>query len=183
MEVKINPFGPTLLKYTLTKTTNRLTFDILEQAESTRYYGEDDGPYYKFVASNGYEVYSRSRMDIQTERIWLLGAKDHDRSGSMVFSSNEKRDAAYAQFKLALDEWAHHNGGVAEHCTLATEPSRFPPVQDRDAWIKAKPGWYVHDYADGWTFFSNESDARILAADMGGAAIREVRDGVCKLVG
>src|SRR5579859_7236003 len=106
--IKINLLWPTLLRYTLTKTTHRLTFDILEQAEHTRYRGEDDGPYFKFVASNGYEVYSRSRMDIQTERLWLLGAKENDRSGSMVFSSNEKRDAAYEQFKLALFEWAHH---------------------------------------------------------------------------
>lgn len=52
-----------------------------------------------------------------------------------------------------------------------------------DRWLSAKPGWYVHDYADGWIFHDNESDARILAADMGGAAIREVKDGVCRLVG
>ena len=67
--------------------------------------GEDDGDYYKFVASNGYEVISRSRMDIQTERLWLLGAKENDRSGSMVFSSNEKRDKALLEFEVALIEW------------------------------------------------------------------------------
>jgi hypothetical protein len=106
-----------LLKYTLTKTTQRLTFDIIEQAESTRYRGEDDGPYFKFVASNGYEVYSRSRMDIQTERLWLLGAKEQDRSGSMVFSSNEKRDEAHGRFKQALEEWAAQYGGHAVDCT------------------------------------------------------------------
>ena len=33
--------------------------------------------------------------------------------GSMVFSSDEKRDAAEEQFVKALDEWAAHHGGVA----------------------------------------------------------------------
>jgi hypothetical protein len=181
--IPVNPSWPTLLRYTLTKTTNRLTFDILEQAESIRYRGEDDGPYYKFVASNGYEIYSRSRMDIQTERIWLLGAKENDRSGSMVFSSNEKRDAAYQAFKVAIDEWAYHNGGLAQHCTLATEPPRFPPIQNRDAWIGAKPGWYIKDYADGWIYFPPEleEDAKGVASEMG-ALIREVKNGVCRNV-
>jgi hypothetical protein len=75
--------------------------------------GDDDGEYFKFVASNGYEVISRSRMDIQTERIWLLGAKylEEPRSGSMVFSSDEKRDAAFDKFVGALKEWADSNGG------------------------------------------------------------------------
>ncbi|MNP52985.1 hypothetical protein D3C76_1474190 [compost metagenome] len=67
--------------------------------------GEDDGNYFTFTASNGYQVISRSRMDIQTERIWLLGALGNERSGSMVFSSNEKRDAALEQFHQAMFEW------------------------------------------------------------------------------
>lgn len=52
-------------------------------------------------------------MDIQTERIWLLGARRNEetRSGSMVFSSDEKRDAAYEQFNIALAEWATSHGG------------------------------------------------------------------------
>lgn len=104
-----------VLSYSLVRTTRRLTLDILWQDPDTIYMGEDDGPYFKFVASNGYEVISRSRMDIQTERIWLLGAKhkEEGRSGSMVFSSDEKRDAAYEQFILALNEWASSHGGVA----------------------------------------------------------------------
>lgn len=58
---------------------------------------------------------SRSRMDIQTERLWLIGAKhaEEPRSGSMVFSSNEKRDAAYTAFLQAIAEWAAHNNGNA----------------------------------------------------------------------
>ena len=47
-------------------------------------------------------------MDIQTERLWLLGGKykEEERSGTMVFSSNEKRDLAYDNFLIALHEWA-----------------------------------------------------------------------------
>lgn len=105
-----------LLKYQLIKTTRRLTFDIIYQDEKLIWMGEDDGDYYKFTASNGYEVISRSRMDIQTERIWLLGAKymDEARSGTMVFSTDEKRDKAYNEFNLALKEWAEHHRGYAK---------------------------------------------------------------------
>ncbi|CAB5514626.1 hypothetical protein ACOTHJ_13085 [Achromobacter xylosoxidans] len=105
-----------LLQFRLIKTTRRLTFDIVGQHPSVTYLGDDDGPYFKFTARNGYEVISRSRMDIQTERLWLLGAKHavESRSGSMVFSSDEKRDGAYYNFLLAIHEWAAHNNGVAE---------------------------------------------------------------------
>lgn len=106
----------TLLIYRLIKTTRRLTFDILFQDPSVIYLGDDDGPYHHFRATNGYEVISRSRMDIQTERIWLLGAKhtEESRSGTMVFSSNEKRDLAYRNFVQAINEWASHNNGIAQ---------------------------------------------------------------------
>lgn len=104
-----------ILTYSLIKTTRRLTFDISYQDPETIYMGDDDGPYFYFKATNGYEVISRSRMDIQTERLWLLGAKylDEQRSGSMVFSSDDKRDAAYIQFILAINQWAAYNGGFA----------------------------------------------------------------------
>lgn len=109
------PTRPVVLGYKLIKTTRRLTFDVLFQRPDTIYSGEDDGPYFRFTATNGYEVFSRSRMDIQTERIWLLGAKHatDPRSGSMVFSSDEKRDAAFYAFTLALDEWAAAYNGKA----------------------------------------------------------------------
>lgn len=95
-----------VIQYQLIKTERRLTFNIQDQMEETRWRGDDDGAYPTFTASNGYQVISRSRMDIQTERLWLWGASDDTRSGSMVFSTNEKRDAAYIQFQLALNEWA-----------------------------------------------------------------------------
>lgn len=95
-----------LLEYRLIKAERRLVFDILSQAEHTRWRGDDDGNFHTFKASNGYEVISRSRMDIQTERIWLLGASDETRSGTMVFSDNVKRDKAFTGFQLALSEWS-----------------------------------------------------------------------------
>jgi hypothetical protein len=95
-----------IIKYLLIKTKQRLTFDILYQREDTIYRGPDDGEYYLFVASNGYELHSRTRMDIHTERLWLLGAKENSRSGSMIFPSDEKRDKAYDEFVVAIEEWA-----------------------------------------------------------------------------
>ncbi len=105
-----------LLQYALIRTTRRLTFDILWQDESTIYMGDDDGEYFSFTASNGYQVISRSRMDIQTERLWLLGAKHKEeaRSGTMVFSSDSKAKKAHIEFIKAIDEWAAHHGGTAE---------------------------------------------------------------------
>ncbi|HIH2751717.1 TPA: hypothetical protein ACYLN4_007567 [Burkholderia lata] len=94
-----------VIVYSLVKANQRLTFDIIWQRPDSVYLGADDGDYLVFVASNGFQVISRSRMDIQTERLWLLGARDNERSGSMVFSSNQKRDQAYDGFMLALDEW------------------------------------------------------------------------------
>lgn len=49
-----------------------------------------------------------------------------------------------------------------------------------DRWLNAEPGWYVKDYADGWMYFLEEKQAREMSEDMGGAAIREVKNGVCK---
>ena len=126
----MTPDLPLLLTYSLTKSTRRLTFDILQQHPSVTYMGEDDGPYFKFTASNDYEVISRSRMDIQTERLWLLGARQHaePRSGTMVFPSDEKRDAAYTQFVLAIDEWAAASGGRAIS-TLAQQAQEMELVE------------------------------------------------------
>lgn len=104
-----------ILKFSLIKTERRLTFDIIYQSSHVTYFGDDDGDYFTFVASNGYHVISRSRMDIQTERLWLLGASEDTRSGSMVFSSNLKRDTAYDCFLAAIEEWADHHAGKIHH--------------------------------------------------------------------
>lgn len=105
----------TNIKFSLEKFNKRLVFDILDQAVDTIWVGEDTGPNsgFKFVASNGYELISRSRMDIQTERLWLLGKSDlvsgcmvyPTSSATMVFSDNTKRDDAYEQFIKAISEW------------------------------------------------------------------------------
>lgn len=97
-----------LIDFRLIKTRQRLTFDIIWQYPATIFDGPDDGDYFKFVASNGYEIISRSRMDIQTERLWLLGAKPNERSGSMVFSCDTKRDTAYFEFIKAIGEWQEY---------------------------------------------------------------------------
>lgn len=100
--------GAALLSYRLVKTTKRLTFDIIYQSPSITFNGSDDEDYYMFIASNGYQVMSRSRLDIQTERVWLKGGTNDDiakRSGTMVFSSNEKRDKAFDGFNLAIKEF------------------------------------------------------------------------------
>jgi hypothetical protein len=113
-----------LLDYKIIKTTRRLTFDILYQNPLVQFDGADDDDYFKFTASNGYEVISRSRMDIQTERIWLLGGT-HDessiRSGTMIFSSDEKRDKAYINFELALKEWADSIATKRRNDSIATK--------------------------------------------------------------
>lgn len=94
------------IRYRLIKTERRLTFDIIEQETTWR--GKTDDDYLIFRASNGVEVISRSRMDVQTDRLWLIGCSPNERSGSMVFSSNEKRDRMFDMFNDALVEWATH---------------------------------------------------------------------------
>jgi hypothetical protein len=94
------------LKYKLIKTLKRLTFDIIEQ--DIRFYGKSDDDYLVFKAKNGIEIISRSRMDIQTDRLWLIGCSPNERSGSMVFSSDEKRDKEFDRFQEAILDWANN---------------------------------------------------------------------------
>lgn len=68
--------------------------------------GVTDDDYLTFKADNGVEIISRSRMDIQTDRLWLVGCKPNERSGSMVFSSDEKRDREFDRFQKAILEWS-----------------------------------------------------------------------------
>ncbi len=93
-----------VLEYRLIKTKRRLTFEITHQEMS--FSGITDDDYVTFTASNGIDIISRSRMDIQTDRLWLLGCGPDERSGSMVFSSDEKRDKMFDEFQEALLEWA-----------------------------------------------------------------------------
>jgi len=96
-----------LLRYRLIKTKRRLTFDILEQ-DKEFFCGITDDVYSVFHAANGIEIISRSRMDVQTDRLWLLGCGPDERSGSMVFSSDEKRDKMFDMFQEALYSWGNY---------------------------------------------------------------------------
>ncbi len=80
--------------------------------------GATDEEYLIFRASNGVEVISRSRMDIQTDRLWLIGCKPNERSGSMVFSSDEKRDREFDRFQMAILEWATSHYFADKEATL-----------------------------------------------------------------
>lgn len=98
-----------IISYRLVQFRKRIVFDILEQRDDTIWRGEDDGDYFMFIASNDFQIISRSRMDVQTERLWLRGAKNDahaDRSGTMVFAMQDMLDRAYPKFHAALDEWA-----------------------------------------------------------------------------
>lgn len=137
------PIMDDIIVFQLLKTKRRLTFDILYQREDTRYRGEDDGAYFTFRATNGYEVISRSRMDVQTERLWLLGASDDERSGSMVFSTDEKRDKAHENFIQALTEWVQfiRTGGWGTRPTPELAVPLIPEAAGvPDADVVAK-GW------------------------------------------
>jgi hypothetical protein len=105
------PNGEAILRYSLILTTNRITLDILFQNPLYRYFGPDDGDYWSFKATNGYEVISRSRTDIQTERIWLLGGKNDakaQRSGTLAVPDSEECEVWFNNFHQALQEWAEH---------------------------------------------------------------------------
>lgn len=86
-----------------------------------KFCGKTDDDYLTFKASNGVEIISRSRMDVQTDRLWLLGCGPDMRSGSMVFSSDEKRDKMFSEFQDALFEWASKEETV--------NPKRIPVIR------------------------------------------------------
>ena len=130
----------TLIHYELIKTNRRLTFDIIWQHPCVTFAGEDDGPYLTYTANNNYQIISRSRMDIQTERLWLRGGTEDDRSGSMVFSSNEKRDAAYDAFEVAIQEW---HLGVLQGYIWADGLVKGPLILPKEA-----PDWPESFYSE-----------------------------------
>lgn len=120
-----SPEGELILQYSLILTTNRITLDIQYQNPKYRYFGPDDGDYWSFKASNGYEVISRSRTDIQTERIWLLGGKNDakaQRSGTLAVPDSEECTVWYNNFHQALHEWAEHM-----YIKLSKEAERTSP--------------------------------------------------------
>lgn len=53
--IEIDP-EDNLFSYRLIPTERRLTFDIINQPKRVTHYGDDDGQYFKFTASNGYDM-------------------------------------------------------------------------------------------------------------------------------
>lgn len=105
--------GEVLLRCALIKTTKRITFEILYQAD--RVTNKSDTGILHFVASNGYDVISEHRMDIQSRRIWLHGAANDqpaNRSGTMAIPTQEMCDETFPEYSNALEEWAKHNNGI-----------------------------------------------------------------------
>lgn len=107
-----NDEGDYLLEAWLIKTTKRLTFQIDYQA--ARVTNLDINSIKQFRASNGYDIISEHRMDIQSRRIWLLGA-EHDqpsiRSGTMATPVQSLCDEGFTGTIDALREWAESNNG------------------------------------------------------------------------
>lgn len=101
-----------LLKCRLIKTTKRITFDIEYQHPDVT--NTDEFGIKEFRASNGYDVISEHRMDIQSRRIWLHGASHDqpaDRSGTMAVPTREMTEDSFNGFLIALREWAEHHDG------------------------------------------------------------------------
>ena len=107
----------TILKFSLTSTTNRLTFDIEFQADEIRFSSESAGNVYHpmlssgcyyFIASNGVEIISHSRMSTHIGGVWLTGAEPNTCSGTVVFSSNAERDEFCSQVIEAICEFVSY---------------------------------------------------------------------------
>lgn len=124
-----SPPMKSLLKYRLIKTKRRLTFEILDQ-NTGWWIGKTDDDFVTFKATNEVEVISRSRMDIQTDRLWLLGCGPDERSGSMVFSSDEKRDRMFDMFQNALMEWADELD-CEDRWSEYDEPDEVSPIREQ----------------------------------------------------
>lgn len=106
-----HPLEEMVLNCSLIKTTKRITSEIHYQAERVTHKYETGGINWK--ASNGYEIISEHRMDIQSRRIWLNGAVSDEpahRSGSMVLPTQKMCDDTFPEFIDALKEWATVHG-------------------------------------------------------------------------
>lgn len=111
-----------LLECYLIKTTKRITLDIIYQA--ARVTNKDAASMKVFKASNGYEVISEHRMDIQSRRIWLLGASNDEpamRSGTLALPVQSMCDETFPEFIAALKEWANFNNGRISINVVSTD--------------------------------------------------------------
>lgn len=109
---ELNPGHNLILSCVLIKTMKRLTFHIVHQDPAVTNY--DDNGIISFTASNGYDIISEHRMDIQSRRIWLWGAAIDEparRSGTMAVPTQKMTEEIFPEYKQALLEWAKHNNG------------------------------------------------------------------------
>ena len=111
--------GERLLEAWLFKTTKRLTFQINYQSPTIT--NTDLSGIKQFTATNGYDVISEHRMDIQSRRIWLLGAESDQpaiRSGTMATPVQSLCDEGFTGTIEALRQWAIHNNGYVKLHTV-----------------------------------------------------------------
>ena len=102
-----------ILSCALIKTTKRITFHIGAQSGEVTNYSEDG--IISFTASNGYDIISEHRMDIQSRRIWLWGAASDEpaqRSGTMAVPTRKMTEEVFPEYEQAFLEWAQHNKGT-----------------------------------------------------------------------
>lgn len=110
-----------LLRYSLISTNKRLTFDIDFQSHRITYLGRENSPY-SYMSPAGVQVIVQNQMDIQIDRLWLIGEAGYTRSGSMVFGNNTKRDAMKLRADQAIKQFVHaltprFEGKVLEYYT------------------------------------------------------------------
>lgn len=110
---ELNPGHNLILSCVLIKTMKRITFHINKQSPMVTNYNEEGG-IISFTASNGYDIISEHRMDIQSRRIWLWGAAGDEpalRSGTMAVPTQKMTEEIFPEYEQALLEWAKHNNG------------------------------------------------------------------------
>lgn len=103
----------------LIKTTKRITFEIIYQSPSIT--NQDENGIDQFTASNGYEVISEHRMDIQSRRIWLFGASNDqpaERSGTLAIPTQKMCDDTFPEFLQALKDYAFHKDILVRVLTI-----------------------------------------------------------------
>lgn len=120
--IRVVGSGDILLECFLIKTKKRITFDILYQ--HPRVTNSDPLNMKVFRASNGYEVISEHRMDIQSRRVWLLGASNDEpamRSGTLALPVQSMCDETFPEFLECLGQWAEHNQGMVVITIVRTD--------------------------------------------------------------
>jgi hypothetical protein len=98
-----------LLVYDLQKSSRRLTFEVLAQRLDLDWLSSLSG-FNPFYASNGIKVNTMQNPALSPDTVYLRGADSRidAPSFSLVYDSNEERDAAFDMYVEAIEEWAFH---------------------------------------------------------------------------